>query len=363
MLVTERSLRRLIREMLEEEDVYVYVAVPPSSVESIMKIGMLNAVEVMNDEELLMMARPNEEDRLKFIEKVNEDPNDESVNGISVFFVEPDWSKITEKHYIKKWGLVMMRINLSAFLRDYPGSYVLGVELLPIIAGTDDMSDEEYDEYLMDLGYEWEGDLGDARKREISLEEIKEYESQSPEEMWKWYDEEKHAGKYYAANVPHAFIMSEIGKIPPEYIERVLYHGSPYKFDVFEPKGHILAQGKKVTFATPLKSIALASLCKWSDKDFEQGIVDDDPPYMIEMYPGAFEKVYRGKRGYLYEIAGKDFSYEDNLTRFELISEEIPDIIKRVEIYDVLEELYKSDMQLIRYEDGEEFRNNDYMII
>jgi hypothetical protein len=209
----------MIYESISSEDVYVYVAVPPSSVESIMKLGLLNAVEVMKNEDLLKMARPDEEDRAKFIEKVEEDPNDESVNGISVFFVEPDWSKITDEHYIKKWDLVMMRINLSEFLYDYPESYVLGVELLPIIAGTDDMSDEEYDEYLRSLGYDWEGNLGDARKREISLEEVKEYESRSPEEMWKWYDEEEHAGKYYAANVPHAFIMSEIGKIPPEYIQ------------------------------------------------------------------------------------------------------------------------------------------------
>ena len=41
-----------------------------------------------------------------------------------------------------------------------------------------------------------------------------------PEEMWKWYDIDEHAGKYYAANVPHGFIMSEIGRIPPEYIEK-----------------------------------------------------------------------------------------------------------------------------------------------
>tara|TARA_Y100000114_G_scaffold128967_1_gene126187 strand:- start:282 stop:401 length:120 start_codon:yes stop_codon:yes gene_type:complete len=38
--------------------------------------------------------------------------------------------------------------------------------------------------------------------------------------MWKWYDINEHAGKYYAANVPYEFIMSEIERIPPEYIEK-----------------------------------------------------------------------------------------------------------------------------------------------
>ena len=33
------------------------------------------------------------------------------------------------------------------------------------------------------------------------------------------HDVDEHAGKKYAANVPHGLVMSEIGKIPSEYIE------------------------------------------------------------------------------------------------------------------------------------------------
>ena len=70
----------------------------------------------------------------------------------------------------------------------------------------------------------------------------------------------------------------------------VLYHGSPYKFEKFEPKSHYLSEGKSVVFGTDIRSIAISCLSVWSDDDFEQGVVGDDPPCMIEMYPGAFEK-------------------------------------------------------------------------
>ena len=58
-------------------------------------------------------------------------------------------------------------------------------------------------------------------KKKLSVEEIREYGEKSPKEMWKWYDVDEYAGKKYAANVPHGMIMSEIGKIPSEYIEEM----------------------------------------------------------------------------------------------------------------------------------------------
>lgn len=210
--------RRLIEKV--EEDVYVYTAVTPESEENIMEKGLLNAVTLIKDLKAVAMARPDDDERKKFIEDVKAGSDEDQYNGISVFFGEPDWSKITEDHFIKKWNLVTYKINLSRFLEDYPNSWVKGVELLPVISKWNDLSDEDYDRKLEELGYDMSKGWDESRERRLSLEEIRVFCEKSPEEMWKWYDVDEHAGKYYAANVPHGIIMSEIGRIPPEYVEK-----------------------------------------------------------------------------------------------------------------------------------------------
>jgi len=210
--------RRLFESV--EGDVYVYVAVTPESEENIMEKGLLSAVELIKDRDAVAMARPDPIEREKFIRDVKKGYEEDSYNGTSVFFGEPDWSKITEEHFIKKWNLVTYKINLSRFLEDYPNSWVKGVELLPVISKWSDLSDEDYDLKLEELGYDMSKGWDKTKRRRLSLDEVRVFGEKSPEEMWRWYDVEEHAGKYYAANVPHGFIMSEIGRIPPEYIEK-----------------------------------------------------------------------------------------------------------------------------------------------
>ena len=210
--------RRLFEEV--EEEVYVYAAVTPESEESIMEKGLLSAVKLIEDPEAVKMARPDPEERRKFIKDVKEASDEDQYNGTSVFFGEPDWDKITDEHFIKKWNLVTYKINLSRFLEDYPNSWVKGVELLPVISKLSHLSDEDYNRKLEELGYDLSKGWDETRQRRLNLDEIRAFGEKSPEEMWKWYDVDEHAGKYYAANVPHGFIMSEIGKIPPEYIEK-----------------------------------------------------------------------------------------------------------------------------------------------
>ena len=210
--------RRLFEEV--EEEVYVYAAVTPESEESIMEKGLLSAVKLIEDPKAVAMARPDPEEREKFIEKVKAGRDLDQYNGTSVFFGEPDWSKITDEHFIKKWNLVTYKINLSRFLEDYPDSYVKGVELVPVISKLSHLSDEDYNRELEELGYDLSKGWDETRQRRLNLDEIRAFGEKSPEEMWKWYDVDEHAGKYYAANVPHGIIMSEIGRIPPEYIEK-----------------------------------------------------------------------------------------------------------------------------------------------
>src|SRR5210317_2144603 len=101
--------RRLLSEGVDEK-LYVYVAITPESIDSVMNDGLLNAVTLINYEEKLKMARPDEGERKAFVDRVRKDPDNNSHQGISVFFGEPDWSKITEEHFIKKWDLKVYKI-------------------------------------------------------------------------------------------------------------------------------------------------------------------------------------------------------------------------------------------------------------
>lgn len=139
-----------------------------------------------------------------------------------------------------------------------------------------------------------------------------------------------------------------------------LYHGSPNLFFEFLPRKHYLSEDKLVVFATPLLQIAVASTQPWTDDDFEQGVVDQDPPYMIEQYPNAFEKIYGGRSGYLYEVEPTTFYHTSKLTRFEYISNAPPTILAVVYIDDCLELLQKLDIQLVKYHEGDSFRKMGY---
>lgn len=136
----------------------------------------------------------------------------------------------------------------------------------------------------------------------------------------------------------------------------LIYHGSPHKIDTFEPKPHYLTGGKSVVFGTPIIEIALASVAPWRDSDFEQGVIDEDPPYMLEQYPNAFEKIYGNASGYLYVLDSKPFYWQDNLTRFEYVSDTAPKILDVFFVPNALEALLDSEMQLVLYEDANAFR-------
>ncbi len=206
--------------MFDLDNLVVYTAVTPESEANIMEKGLLNAVTLIKDPKAVAMARPDPEEREKFIQDVKAGRDEDHYNGTSVFFGEPDLSKITDEHFIKKWNLVTYKINLGQFLKDYPNSYVKGVELVPVISKWNDLSDEDYNRKLEELGYDMSKGWDETKERRLSLEEIRAFGEKSPEAMWRWYDVDEHAGKYYAANVPHGFIMSEIGRIPPKYIEK-----------------------------------------------------------------------------------------------------------------------------------------------
>jgi hypothetical protein len=204
------------------EDVYVYSAVPPNSLKTMRKYGLLSGAEVAKNKEVLHLARPEKKSRESFVKRVKSTLKSDypyKILGPSVLFTLPDENKITDKHFIKEWNLTTIRINLTQLILDYPETIIWGAELVPFLHEWRGLSDEEFEEAIENtLGYddwhEWEYDSS----HQLSLSDVNAYGSMSPRELWQYYSLDD-AGKYYAANVPHAFIITPMGTIPYKYID------------------------------------------------------------------------------------------------------------------------------------------------
>ena len=230
--------------------VYVYSAVPPNSKGTIEEYGLLSGVEVAKNKEILKLARPTKKSREDLVKKVEATAASDRpypVLGPSVLFTMPDESKITDKHFIKEWGLIPVRINLSKLMEDYPETMIWGAELLPIKDKWNKLSDEAFDRKIeKEYGLTWEEFL-EARSHELTLANVRKYSKMQPKTLWSNYERQS-VGKYYAANVPHAFIITPMGNIPYAYVEfmnprenpldeytQTLYHCSPTVIDKIDP--------------------------------------------------------------------------------------------------------------------------------
>ena len=82
---------------------------------------------------------------------------------------------------------------------------------------------------------------------------------------------------------------------PGTLLPRDVYHGSPTPgIEELQPRPSRVLRGESAVFATPDRDLALSFLAPWRDDDFQQGYVNGQP-YMREQYPGAFDKIYKGK--------------------------------------------------------------------
>ena len=205
-------------------DLSVLTAVPTHNLDLIMRKGLYSQKAMLDDPEVLsaFLAQRNADkawsndeqyDEKRFREEYDKrielmKGNDAPLAGPSVFFTEPDPDKVSDpRHFINKFDTQKLRVNLSKLLADIPETRITGAELIPSSAAKN-MSDEEFQQYVKD------------RRRDITPEEVANYIATDPKELWKHYKDE-YLGRYYAADVPHAFIRTPSGIIPPEYLERV----------------------------------------------------------------------------------------------------------------------------------------------
>ncbi len=181
---------------LAAEDVFVYTYVPHKAIDYIRQKGLLSPKEIIKDKKALQFARPGKTE--EFIKKTKKEMNDPEwekyMGGVSTFFTLPDFSKIDKKHNIFKFELTPIRINLSQLVEDEPETKLFGVEL------------ELYNPKV---------DSQPNREKILSLKKIKDYISQSPEQIWKDYS---YAPGHMASDVPHLIIATPSGKISAKYI-------------------------------------------------------------------------------------------------------------------------------------------------
>ena len=193
---------------------YLYSYVPRAGIAQIKEHGLLSGNEIAKPENrrLLELARPNgDADRWlkEKDERLAKDPWLEAYNGPSVLFGDLDPDKIHDKHPIKKFDAARIKIKLTNLLKDYPDTRMEGSELIPYT------SHEAYDA----LDEKGKDEFVHNRHHTLSPEEIKSLiaRGQNPKDMWKDFKDTE--GKFYASDVPHAHLITSIGKIPSKYIE------------------------------------------------------------------------------------------------------------------------------------------------
>ena len=182
---------------LASDDLFVYTAIPNKSWRSVRKHGLLSAEGVVKNKRLLALARPQESDRQALVDRVSSNVNDPIVKGPSVFFGKPDMSKIGPNHYIRKWNTQPAQINLSALLRDDSSTKIHGFELTPHHESKKPMDKERF----------------------LTVDDVRRYTKMSPKELWAHNNDVSNS--YYAADVPHAAIITKDGKIPAKYVKRL----------------------------------------------------------------------------------------------------------------------------------------------
>jgi len=196
-----------------EAPMNLYSYIPSGSIEHVKKHGLLSGNELAKPENrhLLDIARPDgDADRwLKERDaRMLKSPWTNSYNGPSAFFGDIDAGKIHDKHPIKKFNTTRAVIKLRELLRDYPATKMEGSELIPFSDTTYDALDEK-----------GRNEFVNKRHHTLSLDEIKALltRGQNPKDMWKDFKDTE--GKYYASDVPHAQVVTPMGKIPSKYIK------------------------------------------------------------------------------------------------------------------------------------------------
>lgn len=149
-------------------------------------------------------------------------------------------------------------------------------------------------------------------------------------------------------------------KIPNEILPTkypvYLYHGSTIDLDTnadyIEPRSSKIIDLEEAVFAANQYWLALFFIAKSGDCDIESGFVNGRP-YILEAYPGAYDKFLSGKSGYIYYLKPDNFHSDPRLglQNYEFISFQKEKIYKKEYIEDIYAALKKTNLSIITFKD------------
>ena len=130
-----------------------------------------------------------------------------------------------------------------------------------------------------------------------------------------------------------------------------LYHGSSLRLKNIEPRPSRVINNEAAVFGTPNRELALSFMAPWTDADLSLGSTNNEPYVLEERYPGAFEKIYKGKSGFLHHLPSTDFAEDPRLMPTERIARKAVKPIHVEEIKNLWDALQTSGIVLKRHGD------------
>ena len=133
-----------------------------------------------------------------------------------------------------------------------------------------------------------------------------------------------------------------------------MWHSSTYNITDTHlyPHPSAVLNGESAVFAANKKYISMIFLARWSDEDIFFAS-DDSTWFAIERYPGAFQKIFSNKSGYIYKVDPEGFASDPRLglQHAEFINRNKVAILKKIYIGDVWAELQKTPIHFITFEE------------
>jgi hypothetical protein len=183
----------------EAETIYLYTYVPHEHIDLVFEYGLASSQYIRENKKLFNSIFTNPKEKTEWLSGFEEDEDDITLKGPSVFFSKPIMSEILKRdpnHPLSESEFDLIRINFTKLSKDFDGS-VFGLELIPY-------ENSEFDEKIEEI------------QHELSLEEIKSLSNTSFEETWENF---LPGDGFFAANVPHGILLLDSGFVPPEYLE------------------------------------------------------------------------------------------------------------------------------------------------
>lgn len=135
---------------------------------------------------------------------------------------------------------------------------------------------------------------------------------------------------------------------------KILYHGSQAPdLKILKPNPHNAVNKRAVVFATSDIRFVLAMMYGTGDELAVGYVVNtethEEEMYIDELQPDKLKLLEAP--GYLYEVSAEGFYQDASLSHVELVKDTEAEVIKMTRVENILEELKKYKISIVKYED------------